>query len=50
MVVINVFGIIVWKYSSFGFLFLCGLGVDGEDNIYVVGKESDNVYVLIKDG
>lgn len=52
MVVINSYGIciIVWRYSSFGFFFLCGLSVDGDDNIFVVGKESDNIYVLIKDG
>lgn len=43
-------GTTVWRYSSPGLLSPCGLGVDGEDNIYVAGKESDNVHVLTKDG
>lgn len=50
MVAINALGTTVWKYSSPGLLSPCGLGVDGEDNIYVAGKESDNVHVLTKDG
>uniref|UniRef100_A0A8W8NXX6 B box-type domain-containing protein n=1 Tax=Magallana gigas TaxID=29159 RepID=A0A8W8NXX6_MAGGI len=40
----------VWRYSSPGLLSPCGLSVDGDDNIYVAGKESDNVHVLTKDG
>lgn len=50
VVAINALGTTVWKYSSPGLLSPCGLGVDGEDNIYVAGKESDNVHVLTKDG
>ena len=40
----------VWRYSSPCLKSPCGIGVDGEDNIYVAGKESDNIHVLTKDG
>lgn len=43
-------GTTVWRYSSPGLLSPCGLSVDGDDNIYVAGKESDNVHVLTRDG
>lgn len=43
-------GITKWRYSSPDLRSPCGLSVDGEDNIYVAGKESDNVHVLTKDG
>lgn len=50
MVAMDSEGTTVWRYSSPGLLSPCGFGVDGEDNIYVAGKESDNVHVLTKDG
>lgn len=40
----------VWRYISPGHLSPFGLSVDGEDNIYVAGKERDNIHVLTKDG
>ncbi|XP_022314157.2 uncharacterized protein LOC111118816 [Crassostrea virginica] len=40
----------VWRYSSPSLKSPCGIGVDGENNIYVAGKESDNIHVLTKDG
>ena len=40
----------VWRYSSPCLKSPCGIGIDGMDNIYGSGKESDNIHVLTKDG
>ncbi|XP_062616148.1 uncharacterized protein LOC134277867 [Saccostrea cucullata] len=40
----------VWSYSSMSLESPCGLDKDADNNIYVAGKESDNVHVLSCDG
>ncbi|XP_062619400.1 probable E3 ubiquitin-protein ligase MID2 [Saccostrea cucullata] len=47
---INSVGTQFWSYSSVSLKSPCGVEKDAEDNIYVAGKESDNVHVLSCDG
>lgn len=41
---------ILWIYISFNLRFLYGLERDLKDNIYIVGKDSNNIYVVLCEG
>lgn len=43
-------GNILWIYISLNLRFLYGLEKDLNDNIYIVGKSSNNIYVVLCDG
>lgn len=41
---------ILWIYISFNLRFSYGLERDLKDNIYIAGKDSNNIYVVLREG